>query len=212
MDRTYTQPLPKAQHQDAHWGNTSVTGRGLLALTGKGQIHQIHLKTGEEYVVHPSNVIAYSMMQHPPQPYRFKANVLRFQVPSLTAWLPDTRFWRTMRESTLWTFIRNAGFTVRTWARRNIWGDRLFLHFNGPATILIQSRGAALRDALTSQDVNEIADSPTGSARAALAGRPADDVSPPEGSSAASSRTQPTSITYASVSKQGTVKFDKEPQ
>ncbi|TKA44993.1 hypothetical protein B0A54_03285 [Friedmanniomyces endolithicus] len=196
----------------AHWGNTSVTGRGLLALTGKGQIHQIHLKTGEEYVVHPSNVIAYSMMQHPPQPYRFKANVLRFQVPSLTAWLPDTRFWRTMRESTLWTFIRNAGFTVRTWARRNIWGDRLFLHFNGPATILIQSRGAALRDALTSQDVNEIADSPTGSAPAALAGRPADDVSPPEGSSAASSRTQPTSITYASVSKQGTVKFDKEPQ
>jgi len=76
-------------------------------------------------VVHPSNVIAYSMMQNPPQPYRFKANVQRFQVPSLTAWLPDTRFWQTMRESTLWTFVRNASFTVRTWARRTIWGDRV---------------------------------------------------------------------------------------
>ncbi|KAK0864675.1 Altered inheritance of mitochondria protein 24, mitochondrial, partial [Friedmanniomyces endolithicus] len=79
-------------------------------------------------------------------------------------------------------------------------------------TILIQSRGAALSDALTSQDVNEIADSPTGSAPAALAGRPVDGVSPPKGSTAASSKTQSTSISYASVSKEGTVKFDKEPQ
>ncbi|KAK3068600.1 Altered inheritance of mitochondria protein 24, mitochondrial [Teratosphaeriaceae sp. CCFEE 6253] len=195
----------------AHWGSTSVTGRGLLALAGKGQIHQIHLKSGEEYVVHPSNVIAYSMMQHAPQPYRFKANALRFQIPGLTTWLPDTRFWRTMRESTVWSLLRNATFTIRTWARRTIWGDRLFLHFNGPATILMQSRGAAQSDALSASDVNEIADSPAGSVQAAIAGRPADDVTPPEGSTAASSKTQPTSISYASVSS-GTVKFDKETQ
>lgn len=109
----------------AHWGSTSVTGRGLLALSGKGQIHQITLKTGESYVVHPSNLIAYAMMQNPPQPYRFKSNLLRFQVPSMTAWLPDTRFWRTMRESTAWNFIRNSAFVLRTWARKTIWGDRV---------------------------------------------------------------------------------------
>ncbi|KAK5684238.1 Altered inheritance of mitochondria protein 24, mitochondrial [Elasticomyces elasticus] len=151
------------------------------------------------------------MMQHAPQPYRFKANVLRFQVPSLTSWLPDTRFWRTMRETTVWRAIRNTTYTIRTWARRGIWGDRLFLHFNGPATILIQSRGTALSDALTTQDVNEIADSPAGSASAAIAGRPADDVSPPAGSTATSSKTQPTSISYASVNH-GSVKFDPKNQ
>lgn len=37
----------------AHWGNTYVTGRGLMALTGGGQIYQVQLKTGESYVAHP---------------------------------------------------------------------------------------------------------------------------------------------------------------
>jgi len=37
----------------AHWGNSRVTGRGLICLSGKGQIYQLALKSGEEYVVHP---------------------------------------------------------------------------------------------------------------------------------------------------------------
>ena len=37
----------------AHWGNTYVTGRGLLALAGSGQIYQVQLKAGESYVAHP---------------------------------------------------------------------------------------------------------------------------------------------------------------
>jgi uncharacterized protein (AIM24 family) len=109
----------------ANWGNTTVTGRGLLALSGKGLIHQITLKTGEEYVVHPSNIIAYSMMQHAPQPYRFKSNNLRLQIPNPLTWLPDSRFWRTLRESTAWRLTRNAAFKVRTWTRRTVWGDRV---------------------------------------------------------------------------------------
>lgn len=102
-----------------------MTGRGLLALSGKGLIHQISLKTGEEYVVHPSNVIAYSIMQHAPQPYRFKASTFRLQIPNPIGWLPDTRFWRTVRESTVYRVIRDVAFTVRTWSRRAIWGDRV---------------------------------------------------------------------------------------
>jgi hypothetical protein len=78
--------------------------------------------------VHPSNVVAYSMMQHPPQPYRFKANLLRLQIPRVTGWLPDTRFWRTLRETTIWRFVRNSAFTLRTVARRTIWGDRVSSH------------------------------------------------------------------------------------
>jgi uncharacterized protein (AIM24 family) len=37
----------------AHWGNTYITGRGLLALAGKGQIYQVQVKAGESYVAHP---------------------------------------------------------------------------------------------------------------------------------------------------------------
>ncbi|EME42449.1 hypothetical protein DOTSEDRAFT_101764, partial [Dothistroma septosporum NZE10] len=146
----------------AHWGSTTVTGRGLLALSGKGLIHQISLKTGEEYVVSPRNVIAYSMMQHAPQPYRFKSNNLRLQIPNPFTWLPDTRFWRTIRDSTLYKLLRDASFAIRTLARRTIWGDRLFLHFKGPATILVQSRATRLSESFTNQDVNEVADAPAG--------------------------------------------------
>ncbi|KAL1586020.1 hypothetical protein WHR41_04795 [Cladosporium halotolerans] len=188
----------------AHWGNTHVTGRGLLALSGKGQIHQITLKTGEEYVVHPSNLIAYSMMQHAPTPYRFKANLLRFQIPNPTTMLPNTRFWQTMRESNAWTFTRNAVFTLRTWGRRTIWGDRLFLHFKGPANIIIQSRGGHLSDVLTTRDVNEIADSPAGSVTQAL-------ISPAEAGSspiAPAAKASPTTMSYASVTH-GKVDFEK---
>lgn len=35
---------------------------------------------------------------------------------------------------------------------------QLFLQFRGPTTILLQTRAARIRDVLTSEDVNEIAD------------------------------------------------------
>ncbi|KAK5131546.1 hypothetical protein LTR08_000873 [Meristemomyces frigidus] len=188
----------------AHWGSTTATGRGLLTLSGRGLIHQIALKTGESYVVHPSNVVAYSMMQHPPQPYRFAASALRFQIPGLTTWLPsETRFWRTMRETAVWRFLSSTTFAIRTWSRRTIWGDRLFLHFKGPAQILIQSRGSTLSDALTSRDVNEIADSPAGAVSHALAVKPAS-----EDASAAAPSAAPTKMSFASV-EGGSVKFEE---
>ena len=52
---------------------------------------------------------------------------------------------------------------VRTWSRRTIWGDSLFLRFEGPATIVVQSRAGRVRDVLTKAEVNEIADAPAGS-------------------------------------------------
>ncbi|KAF2213390.1 hypothetical protein CERZMDRAFT_105650 [Cercospora zeae-maydis SCOH1-5] len=189
----------------AHWGNTRVTGRGLLALSGKGLIHQITLKTGEEYTVHPSNVIAYSIMQHAPQPYRFKSNNFRLQIPNPLTLLPDTRFWRTMRESTIWRFISEASFRVRTWTRRTIWGDRLFLHFHGPTTILVSSRGARLSDVMTTQDVNEVADSPAGAVPLAIHAKSAAEAG--AAVSAPTAKPSPTTMSYANVSS-GNVKFD----
>lgn len=37
----------------AHWGSSEVTGRGLLALVGNGQLYSIELKDGEQYIAHP---------------------------------------------------------------------------------------------------------------------------------------------------------------
>ena len=153
----------------AHWGNSYVTGRGLLALVGKGQVYQIHLKADEQYVVHPSSVLAYTVNPMPPLPFRFKSTTLKFQIPDISSWLPDTRFIRTVRASTAWKSLVAFLFTLRTWARRTIWGDRLFMQFRGPMTILLQSRGSNVTDVLTNRDVNEIADTPAGAVQEAIA-------------------------------------------
>lgn len=89
---------------------------------------------------------------------------------------------------------------------------QLFLHFTGPCTILIQSRGSGLRDVLTTRDVNEIADSPAGSVPQAVSLRSSQTSStstdgkvvPPAGAEAA----LPT-LSYATVGRGGTVKFDE---
>ena len=128
----------------AHWGDSQVTGRGLLALVGKGQIYQLVLKDGEEYVAHPrfvsssvtvelsltsnSNVVAYTLTQHPPLPYRLKSSSLRFEVPRINIGgiIPDTKLFQFMRGSGIWKFVTSFLFTLRTWSRRTIWGDRVW--------------------------------------------------------------------------------------
>lgn len=65
-----------------------------------------------------------------------------------------------------------------------------------------------MRDALTTSDVNEIADAPAGAVPAAIHSKLADSVKPGEGITSVTSR--PTTISYATVGSSGTVKFDKE--
>ncbi|EKG22612.1 hypothetical protein MPH_00080 [Macrophomina phaseolina MS6] len=195
----------------AHWGNSHVTGRGLLALAGKGQIYQVQLKAGEEYVVHPSNVLAYTMTANPPLPYRFKSTSLRFQIPSLTGLFPNVKFFEEMRKTQAFKTLAQFLFTLRTWTRRTIWGDRLFLQFRGPSTILIQSRAGRLSDSLTTRDVNEIADTPAGAVQDAITL----DMRKESGhgsttSSAAGSEAHKEKVTYAEVGADGKVKFGEQ--
>ncbi|KAL1989857.1 hypothetical protein VTN49DRAFT_7054 [Thermomyces lanuginosus] len=147
-----------------HWGSSEVTGRGLVALVGQGQIYSVDLKEGEQYIVHPGNVVAYTISSNPPTPYRFKSTSLRFNVPGMRIpeFLQKSRFIRDMAGSDTWKASMRILHQVRTWARRTIWGDRLFLQFTGPATILIQSRAARVRDIMSDREVNEIADTPPG--------------------------------------------------
>ncbi|PLB35847.1 AIM24 family protein [Aspergillus candidus] len=149
----------------AHWGNSEVTGRGLMALVGNGQLYNVELKAGEQYIAHPSNVVAYTMSSNPPRPYRFKSTTLNFQIPGLKNWpgfIQKSKFIQSMSDSDTWKTAMKVLHTLRTWSRKTIWGDRLFLQFDGPTNILIQTRGPRLNDILTPQQVNEIADTPRG--------------------------------------------------
>ncbi|KAH6606194.1 hypothetical protein Trco_005347 [Trichoderma cornu-damae] len=152
----------------AHWGSTFVTGRGLAALSAPGQIYQLQLSEGEEFAAHPGSVVAYSVTKHQPLPFRFKSASLRFQIPSLTTWIPETEIMNKARDSQVYKFLARALYSLRTMARRTIWGDRLFLQFKGPSTILMSSRGVRVVDSLTNEQVNEVADAQAGTAASAL--------------------------------------------
>jgi len=192
----------------AHWGNTKITGRGLVAVAGPGQIYQLKLQPGEKYVAHPANVVAYTISQNPPLPYRFKSSSLRFQLPDVnfSAYLPDVKFFRVMKETPTWKAIVKVFFNMRTTARRTIWGDRLFLQFQGPTTILLSSRASRISDVLTKRDVDEIADTEAGVVQSAvsLASTPKEDITEVK-----KTADVPTGFKMATVGKGGDVKFEE---
>ncbi|MCJ1411722.1 Altered inheritance of mitochondria protein 24, mitochondrial [Ptychographa xylographoides] len=213
MDGPYALNQTYYQQTDAHWGDSQVTGRGLLALVGKGQIYQLVLKDGEEYVAHPSNVVAYTLTQHPPLPYRLKSSSLRFEVPRINIGgiIPDTKLFQFMRGSGIWKFVTSFLFTLRTWSRRTIWGDRLFLQFHGPTTILLQTRAARLSDVLTTIDIDEIADTPAGvvKERITLAPQNGAEDSLQSLKAPIPIADKPIRLSVATIGKDGKVKFEE---
>ncbi|KAI1413308.1 mitochondrial biogenesis AIM24-domain-containing protein [Hypoxylon sp. FL1857] len=196
---------PRIQHRlpFAHWGSSELTGRGLAALSAPGHIYQLTLAEGEEFVAHPSHVVAYTITKQPPLPFRFKSSGIRFQVPALTTWLGETEFLRNMRKTETYKFLSRVLFNLRTTARRTIWGDRLFLQFRGPMTILMSSRGTRISDVLTRDDINELADAPMGVAPEAveLATKPKPEITPKTEDAAE------VKINVASVGPDGKVSF-----
>ncbi|OJJ98032.1 hypothetical protein ASPACDRAFT_80143 [Aspergillus aculeatus ATCC 16872] len=153
----------------SHWGSSEVTGRGLLALVGNGQLYSVELKAGEQYIVHPSNVVAYTISSNPPRPYRFKSTTLKLQVPGLKSlpafiqsYIQSSKFLQAMSEADTWKSTMKLVHRLRTWSRMTIWGDRLFLQFDGPTTILLQTRGPRINEVLTKHEVNELASAPRG--------------------------------------------------
>lgn len=189
----------------AHWGSSELTGRGLAALAAPGHIYQLTLGEGEEFVAHPSNVVAYTITRNPPLPFRFKSTGIRFQMPSVTNWLGNAKFFQSMRQTDWYKLMARLFFSLRTMARRTIWGDRLFLQFKGPTTILMSSRGARISDVLSKDHVNEIADAPPGAVTAAvdLATNPKPDVEAPKKAD------EPTvMVNFASIGQDGKVKFE----
>lgn len=195
----------------SHWGSSEVAGRGLLALVGNGLLYSVEVKAGEQYVAHPSNVVAYTVTSSPPRPYRFKSTSLNFQVPDRLQRLPQffqkSKFLHDMSNSETWKTSMRIWHKLLTWSRMAIWGDRLFLQFDGPATILIQSRGSRLNDVLSSREVNEIAGTPSGLTvapeKAASAGK-----APPQ--SEANSRKEAVEVNAAPAPSRSVAELDQE--
>lgn len=158
----------------AHWGSTLLTGRGLAAVSAPGQVYQLTLGEGEEFVAHPASVVAYAVSRTAPRPFRFKSSSFRLQVPSVLGRImpAELAFMKTVRASGVYKFVARMLFGLRTMTRRTIWGDRLFLQFTGPTTLLMSSRGVRIADALSSREVNEIADAPAGAVQEALGSKP----------------------------------------
>ncbi len=187
----------------------------MAALSSPGQIYQLTLANDEEIVLHPSHVVAYSISKNPPLPFRLKSTNLRLQVPSVPAYIsnavgnlvPDrlSRFLIAMRGTDTYQFLGRVLFGLRTAARRSIWGDRLFLQFKGPTTILMSSRGVRVNDVLANDQVNEIADAEAGAVPAAveLANKP-----PATHTTASKAEDRPMAIHVASVGKDGKVSFE----
>ncbi|KAI1173359.1 mitochondrial biogenesis AIM24-domain-containing protein [Nemania sp. FL0916] len=197
---------PRIRHQLplAHWGASELTGRGLAALSAPGHVYQLTLDDGEQFVAHPAHVVAYTITKQPPLPFRFKSSSIRFQVPSVTTWLETIKFFQNMRQTETYKFLARLFFSMRTAARRTIWGDRLFLQFRGPMTILMSSRGSRITDVLTNAEVDEIADAPPGAVPAAVeqAINPKIPEPPPKTQEA------PVRISVASVGQDGKAKFE----
>ncbi|KAI1080358.1 mitochondrial biogenesis AIM24-domain-containing protein [Whalleya microplaca] len=197
---------PRIQHQLplAHWGSSELTGRGLAALSAPGHIYQLTLAEGEEFVAHPSHVLAYTITKQPPLPFRFKSSGIRFQIPSVSTWLENIQFFQEMRKTEAYKVLSRLLFSLRTAARRTIWGDRLFLQFRGPMTVLMSSRGSRITDVLTNAEVNEIADAPAGVVPAAveLATTPKPDTAPPKTTDASAVK-----ISVASIGEDGKAQF-----
>ncbi|KAK4247482.1 mitochondrial biogenesis AIM24-domain-containing protein [Corynascus novoguineensis] len=207
-------PSPRIQQgmSLAHWGNTHLTGRGLVALAAPGQIYELTLGDGEEIVLHPSHVVAYPVTRNPPLPFRFRSTRLSLQVPAIPASIVSAagrlvperaaRFWNAMRGTGTYKALARLLYGLRTAARRTIWGDRLFLQFKGPMTLLMSTRGVRARDVLSREDVNEIADAEAGVVPAAvqLAAKPKSlEEKRPE---------EKVAIHVANVGKDGKVSFE----
>ena len=178
----------------------------------------MQLRQDETYIVHPSNVLAYSLSSSnpAPTPYRFKSSSINLQVPIVFGnFFPSSKFVQNIKKGKTYKFLANIAHRIRTWSRRTIWGDRLFLQFTGPTTLLVQSRGARIRDVLSTHEVNEIADAPPGVVREAVENvstggsrlKGESDASR-TASSAGAARKEPR-LSYASVSRDGKVKIEE---
>ncbi|KAJ6264655.1 hypothetical protein Dda_0804 [Drechslerella dactyloides] len=204
-----TTPIVNRRMSPAQWSNTRISGRGLAALVGKGQVYQVILGDGEQMILHPTHLLAYSIGAERPKPYRLAQTTLRFQLPKIglvQGLLPRSAFLEAMAKTETYQTVSRALFNIKTWLRRVIWGDRLFLQFTGPGTILIQSRAARLQDMFTRDEISDMAVAAPGALRSF---HPVEEVAVGmEDAGTIASREEQLTVKKAVVGRNGKVTFE----
>lgn len=109
-----------------------------------------------------------------------------------------------MRDTSTYQYLARVLFTLRTTTRRSIWGDRLFLQFKGPGTVVMSSRGGRLRDVLAREQVAEIADVEAGVVPEVIK-----DIGKPKTDEVVKQDDNVAKISVASVGKDGKVTFEE---
>ncbi|KAF3188506.1 Altered inheritance of mitochondria protein 24, mitochondrial, variant 2 [Orbilia oligospora] len=137
-----TTPIINRTMSPAQWSNSRISGRGLAALVGKGQVYQIILGDGEEMIIHPTHLLAYSIGADRPRPYRLAQTTLRFQLPKLSilrGLFPKSEFISTMTKTDTYQAVSKILYNTKTWIRRVLWGDRVSRSF---AQVVYHSRNS----------------------------------------------------------------------
>lgn len=140
-----------------------VTGRGLVALVGRGQVYKVDLKPKEEFIIHPRSLLAYSAGGQKPLRTRLATTALRFQIPrirrlglglGIAEKLREMEWVKAIRASKAWQILGKVLWAIKTKIR----GDREFLKFVGPATVLLQSRTKGkIYDVISREELGEYA-------------------------------------------------------
>lgn len=119
-----------------------LTGRGSAVVAGNGQIYQVVLQPGESYIVNAQHIIGYA--ESCPEPQQIKLQSLSIsltrRLPSLSNFLLKYEFFRVMSVQPFWIYTKRFGKYIRKLVKTAIWGDQSFVRFQGPTTILLQSR------------------------------------------------------------------------
>ncbi|KAI4210179.1 MAG: hypothetical protein LQ351_006933 [Letrouitia transgressa] len=184
-------------------GSSEITGRGLLAIAGRGSISQIKLEVNENYVVHPRL-----------QPY-FRSTVA-IQAPNFfisTAgsgpWIVHfTRSNRAFPDRARIIYLAING-TLPVQFTNLV--KETYLGRSRPVTILLQTRGGKSTDILTTRDINDIADTPAGALETRLPSTLGSSIttnSKLEPSTPQSDKKN-TPLNFANVDRSGKVSFEK---
>lgn len=148
------------------WGNTYLTGRGDVALVGRGQIFKIDLTEDEDILVHPANLLAYTTAQGSTNAHgqfvklNHSAPLLQLpKLPFVERLLANNSLLKSYLDSDFHRAVQNTNKSIRkTWAKWFGTGNQL-LQIQGPRTILIQSQRTDLRQIVSRNDLAKVGSS-----------------------------------------------------
>ena len=126
------------------WGNVKASGSGQIALIGEGELYQIEVNSGEEILINPSNIVAYSTEGHGSLTRRLHSNI-NLELPVLvSSWLEQNKV------------LKTFSWWLKSVTSRLLWRDDIALRLQGPSTVIVQTQGSKLNHLFTKEQLRRI--------------------------------------------------------